>query len=168
MVRTVKEMRVDEPSLRERGNDIELLAHHFLHRFSADNARRIRGFTPSAIGAMYRYHWPGNVRELINRVRRGVVMAEGRLITPCDLDLEPPSVERGAPLAEVREAAERGAIEAALLRNRGRLKQAAAELGISRVTLYRSMTAYGMRTTMSDGIDLGESADDGSDDRKAE
>ncbi|WP_421380822.1 sigma 54-interacting transcriptional regulator (plasmid) [Paraburkholderia sp. DD10] len=142
-------LRINEPPLRERGNDIELLAHHFLHRFGTDSPHRIRGFTPAAIGAMLSYSWPGNVRELINRVRRGIVMAEGRRLTPADLELEAPPAGHGATLAEVREAAGRDAIEAALLRHRGRLREAADELGISRVTLYRIMTSYGMRGVVS-------------------
>ncbi|CAH2799204.1 MAG: Sigma-54 dependent DNA-binding transcriptional regulator [uncultured Paraburkholderia sp.] len=80
-------LRVDEPPLRARGKDIEILAHHILHKFKADGARKIRGFAPSAIEALYNYNWPGNVRELINRVCRAVVMAENKLISADDLDL---------------------------------------------------------------------------------
>ncbi len=80
-------LRVDEPPLRARGKDIEILAHHIMHKFKTDSARKIRGFTPSAIEAMYNYNWPGNVREMINRVRRAIVMAENKLISAEDLDL---------------------------------------------------------------------------------
>jgi DNA-binding NtrC family response regulator len=81
-------LRVDEPPLRARGKDIEILAHHILHKFKKDSTRTIRGFTMSAIEAMNDYTWPGNVRELINRVRRAIVMTEGRLLSPEDLELE--------------------------------------------------------------------------------
>ncbi|PXW26600.1 Fis family sigma54 specific transcriptional regulator [Paraburkholderia caballeronis] len=138
-------LRVDEPPLRARGKDIEILAHHILRKFKMDSARRIRGFTPCAIEAMYNYNWPGNVRELINRVRRAIVMAESKLISAEDLDLAQFAGSETLTLAQAREAAERRAIEAALLRHRHRLAEAAAELGISRVTLYRLMGSHGLR-----------------------
>jgi DNA-binding NtrC family response regulator len=142
-------LRVDEPPLRARGKDIELLAHHILRKFKMDSARRIRGFTPDAIEAMYNYNWPGNVRELINRVRRAIVMAESKLISAGDLDLAQFTGSEPVTLSQAREAAERRAIEAALLRQRHRLADAAAELGISRVTLYRLMGAHGLRDEKS-------------------
>ena len=138
-------LRVDEPPLRARGKDIEILAHHILHKFKSDSARKIRGFTPSAIEAMYNYNWPGNVRELINRVRRAIVMAETKLISAEDLDLANYSAQQTMSLAQAREAAEKRAIESALLRHRHRLNEAAADLGISRVTLYRLMGSHGLR-----------------------
>ncbi|CAG9274951.1 sigma-54-dependent transcriptional regulator [Paraburkholderia unamae] len=138
-------LRVDEPPLRARGKDIEILAHHVLHKFKMDSARKIRGFTPDAIEAMYNYNWPGNVRELINRVRRAIVMAESKLISAEDLDLAHFTAQQTVTLAQAREAAERRAIEAALLRHRHRLTEAAADLGISRVTLYRLMGTHGLR-----------------------
>ncbi len=138
-------LRVDEPPLRGRGKDIEILAHHVLRKFKMESARRIRGFTPCAIEALYNYSWPGNVRELINRVRRAIVMAESKLISAADLDLAQYTAHRTITLAQAREDAEKRAIESALLRHRHRLAEAAAELGISRVTLYRLMGAHGLR-----------------------
>nr|WP_080400374.1 sigma-54 dependent transcriptional regulator [Burkholderia ubonensis] len=138
-------LRIDEPPLRARGKDIELLAHHVLLKFRSDGARKIRGFTPCAVEAMYNYPWPGNVRELINRIRRAIVMADSRLISAADLDLGQYTAQQSTTLAEARERAEIRAIEAALLRHRHRLAEAAAELGISRVTLYRLMGAHGLR-----------------------
>ncbi|WP_274389375.1 sigma-54-dependent transcriptional regulator [Paraburkholderia tagetis] len=138
-------LRVDEPPLRARGKDIEILAHHVLHKFKMDSARKIRGFTPDAIEAIYNYNWPGNVRELINRVRRAIVMAESKLISAADLDLDQFTEQQTVSLAQAREAAEKRAIEAALLRHRHRLAEAAADLGISRVTLYRLMGTHGLR-----------------------
>ncbi len=67
-------LQIDEPPLRVRGKDIELLANHMLKRFRKDASRRLRGFSPCAIAALHNYGWPGNVRELINRVRRAIVM----------------------------------------------------------------------------------------------
>jgi DNA-binding NtrC family response regulator len=148
-------LRVDEPPLRARGKDIEILAHHIMHKFKTDSARKIRGFTPSAIEAMYNYNWPGNVREMINRVRRAIVMAENKLISAEDLDLAHYTAQQSMSLAQAREAAEKRAIEAALLRHRHRLNEAAVDLGISRVTLYRLMGTHGLRDMISadeDGV----------------
>jgi DNA-binding NtrC family response regulator len=138
-------LQIDEPPLRERGKDIEVLARHMLDRFEKDSNRRLRGFAPDAIAAIHNYRWPGNVRELINRVRRAIVMAEGRLIGASDLELG--EFAQGIPmsLAQAREVGERKAIEMTLLRNRGRVGEAARELGVSRVTLYRILSAYSMR-----------------------
>jgi DNA-binding NtrC family response regulator len=126
-----------------------------MHKFKTDSARKIRGFTPSAIEAMYNYNWPGNVREMINRVRRAIVMAENKLISAEDLDLAHYTAQQSMSLAQAREAAEKRAIEAALLRHRHRLNEAAVDLGISRVTLYRLMGTHGLRDMISadeDGV----------------
>ncbi|MBU6494341.1 MAG: sigma-54-dependent Fis family transcriptional regulator [Burkholderiales bacterium] len=138
-------LRLDEPPLRARGQDIEILAHHVLQRFKGDNHRKIRGFTQCAVQAMYEYHWPGNVRELINRVRRAVVMADSRMISAKDLDLAQWAPTAVKTLEEIRADAEREAIEQALLRHCHRLTEVAKELGISRITLYRLMCRYGLR-----------------------
>jgi DNA-binding NtrC family response regulator len=138
-------LKIHEPPLRERGKDIEVLARHMLERFKGDAHRRLRGFSPCAIAALHNYGWPGNVRELINRVRRAIVMSEGRMITATDLELDGHVALAPVSLVEAREVAERRAIELALLRHRGRFADAARELGVSRVTLYRLLCAYGMR-----------------------
>ena len=154
-------LRVDEPPLSKRGKDIEVLAHHVLQKYKTDSTHKIHGFTPSAIEAMSHYHWPGNVRELINRVRHALVMAEGRLLTPRDLDLESAADKQAATLDHIREAAERGAIETALRRYNHRLGEAATALGISRVTLYRLMNAYGMRDAAGAAVDPMDDEPDG-------
>ncbi|MGF6531464.1 DNA-binding NtrC family response regulator [Paraburkholderia sp. GAS206C] len=143
-------LQIDEPPLRTRGKDIELLALYMLERFRKDASRKLHGFMPDAIAAMHNYSWPGNVRELINRVRRAIVMAEGRRITAADLELAGHVDIVPVTLSSAREAAERQAIELALLRHRGRLGDAARELDISRVTLYRLLTAHGMRHAEGD------------------
>jgi DNA-binding NtrC family response regulator len=138
-------LRIDEPPLRARGKDIELLALYTLDRYRKDASRRVYGFSPDAIAAMHQYDWPGNVRELINRVRRAIVMSEGRTIGADDLELSNYVEVVPVTLAQARETAERQAIELALLRHRGRLGDAARELGISRTTLYRLLISHGMR-----------------------
>lgn len=139
-------LRLDEPPLRERGHDIKLLAYHALALHKRDGARKIRGFSSDAVAAMFNYAWPGNVRELINCVRRAVVMAEGRFISAADLGLPDPGPRAGRTLAAARCEAERAAIREALARHAYSLSSAAAELGVSRATLYRLLNAMGMRS----------------------
>jgi DNA-binding NtrC family response regulator len=144
-------LRLIEPPLRERGGDIKLLANYALSMYKQDGARKLRGLSSDAIVAMSNYPWPGNVRELINCVRRAVVMSEGRFITAADLGL--PEAEHGpaVTLAEIRSKAEKDAIEQALLRHGYKLSEAAAELGISRATLYRLMHANRLHQEPSNG-----------------
>ncbi len=138
-------LRVNEPPLRARGADIEILAYHVLQHYKTENQRKIRGFTRCAVRAMHAYDWPGNVRELINRVRRAIVMSDSKTISAKDLDLEQWAEGRIQTLDEIRGLAERQAIEQALLRHSHRLTDVADELGISRITLYRMMGKYGLR-----------------------
>ncbi|MGF6757043.1 sigma 54-interacting transcriptional regulator [Paraburkholderia sp. GAS42] len=138
-------LKLGEPPLCERGEDVKLLANYALNMFRRDNSRKLRGFTSDAITAICNYTWPGNVRELFNCVRRAVVMAEGRFITAADLGL--PVDPEGSPrtLSEIRAEAERTAVQHALRRHGYNLSGAAEELGISRATLYRLMNAVGLR-----------------------
>jgi DNA-binding NtrC family response regulator len=130
-----------EPPLRERGGDIKLLANYALSMYRHDGARKIRGLSSDAIVAMSSYGWPGNVRELINCVRRAVVMSEGRFITAADLGLPQSTNAPAVTLAEIRSKAEKDAIEQALQRHGYKLSETAADLGVSRATLYRLMHA---------------------------
>ena len=131
--------------LRERRDDIELLAEHFFRRFALEKSPRLKGFSERALGVMTAHAWPGNVRELVNRVRRAMVMAEGRLITPADLGLEPRS---DAPpweaLGDARTKAEQTAIVVSLKQAGKNVTQAARHLGVSRMTLYRLMAKHGI------------------------
>ena len=134
-----------QPPLRERGDDIALIAAHALRHHAGEGTRRIRGFAPCAREAMQRYAWPGNVRELINRVRQAVVMADGPCITAKDLRLDLAGADTPETLDAARCHGERAAIERALQRNGHRLAATARDLGVSRVTLYRLMGRHGMR-----------------------
>jgi len=82
-------IQIDVPPLRERLDDVPLLAEHFLARFRGQAARRVHGFSPDALAAMTRYAWPGNVRELRNAIERAIVLGDRELIMPQDL---PPQV----------------------------------------------------------------------------
>jgi DNA-binding NtrC family response regulator len=132
------------PPLRDRGDDIQLLATFFLRKFSSELKLPKLGFHDSALEKMQRYRWPGNVRELISTIRRAVVMAEGRWIMASDLTFaESTSADQGVPdLATARQALEEKLMREALRINGGNIKRAAKELGVSRVTLYRMMEKY--------------------------
>jgi two-component system NtrC family response regulator len=137
------EIVVKIPSLSERPGDAALLAKHFLHRFAREMSRPVKGFAPGALTAIDAWPWPGNVRELENRVKRAVIMADGKLVTAVDLDLEEDE-DDGLPvnLKAARERADRRAIRQALARADNNISSAAKLLGISRPTLYDLMKQY--------------------------
>ncbi|MDE2298736.1 MAG: sigma-54-dependent Fis family transcriptional regulator, partial [Burkholderiales bacterium] len=131
------------PPLRERSADIELLAQHFFQKFGSERSRKLKGFSRRALIAMAAHDWPGNVRELINRIRRAMVLAEGKLIQPADLGLEHlDAAPIRVPLDEARMAAERHAISGSLQYAGRNVSHAAKQLGISRMTLYRLMAKH--------------------------
>jgi two-component system NtrC family response regulator len=133
------------PPLRERTDDVALLAREFLHKYAAQNGKTNLTFTPEALRAINCYSWPGNVRELQNRVKRAVIMADGKRITEKDLELSSSSDLAGAAtLKEARESVERELIQQTLKRHLGKVTSAAAELGISRPTLYELMEKLGI------------------------
>jgi two-component system NtrC family response regulator len=133
------------PPLRDREGDVRLLAQEFLRRNAVANGKEGISFSPDAIRAINAHSWPGNVRELENRVKRAVIMAEGRRIAAEDLELESPTA---APLnlnlKEARESAERDVIQRALRKHSGKIAPAAADMGISRPTLYELMEKLGI------------------------
>jgi DNA-binding NtrC family response regulator len=138
---------IDMPRLAERGDDIVDIAQHYFHKFSRMQNQRLRGFSKAAIQAMLRYTWPGNVRELVNRVQRAVVMAEGRHIQPDDLGLaNDMQDEKPMSLEDARALTDRVMIHRALSQARNQISPAATMLGVSRMTLYRLLEKYNMRT----------------------
>ncbi|MEA3333768.1 MAG: helix-turn-helix domain-containing protein, partial [Pseudomonadota bacterium] len=157
------------PPLRERGEDIALLARFFLKCFSDEFSRKLRGFSNESLAAMHDYVWPGNVRELENKIKRAVVMAEGLMVEPWDLGLaerpagmnenleavgEPEinSLEKvsggmnisGMTIKEARSLVERELLVTAMEQHNGNIVMAAKALGVSRPTLYDLMKKHGM------------------------
>ncbi|HEY6917210.1 MAG TPA: sigma 54-interacting transcriptional regulator, partial [Allosphingosinicella sp.] len=139
------EIPVRIPALAERPGDAALLAKHFLQRFAREMQSAVKGFTPAALAAIDAWAWPGNVRELENRLKRAVIMAEGKLVTPEDLDLPAEADALPVNLKAVREAADRKAISRALARAENNISAAAKLLGISRPTLYDLMKQYDLQ-----------------------
>ncbi len=142
----ISEMVITIPPLRDRENDPALLARSFLHRLNKELGRSVRWFTSDALAALANHSWPGNVRELENRVKRAVIMAEGNRITAQDLELDAPDEEAPLPsLKEVRERAEREALQRALAQVDGNVSRAAKLLGVSRPTLYDLMRHHNFK-----------------------
>jgi two-component system NtrC family response regulator len=134
------------PPLRERGEDIFLLAKGMLYRYAAEHKRKLSGFDRHAITALATYGWPGNVRELENRIRRAVIMASGPLLTLQDLGFSTPGVmSKPQTLQEARAAIEVDLIRQALVRNNRNISRTAAELGLSRPTLRELIQKYSLR-----------------------
>ncbi|MEA3362718.1 MAG: PEP-CTERM-box response regulator transcription factor, partial [Thermodesulfobacteriota bacterium] len=159
---------IELPPLRERGEDIELLANIFLRRFGKEFGQKVRGYSAAALKWLMTYDWPGNVRELENKIKRAVVMAESPIIEAYDLGFEekqevaevnhPPVEERpsGAPdianafsfegrtLKDARQQVEKRLIQQAMERSHGNVLKAAEELDVSRPTFYDLLKRHGL------------------------
>jgi two-component system NtrC family response regulator len=138
-------VQISLPPLRERENDVRLLAQYFLNRFAAEANKSSLTFDAEAVRAMNKYPWPGNVRELENCVRRAVIMAEGKRVTAKDLELDPTGLGVNVvTLKDARETVERQMVQQALKKHGGKIAPAAVELGLSRPTLYELMDKLGI------------------------
>ncbi len=141
----LNEVRMVIPPLREREGDPILLATFFLKKFNNQFNRKLKGFGSDALAAIATHPWRGNVRELENRVKRGVVMADGNAISASDLELAAAELPNGSlDLREARARAERGVVQMALAQTNGNLSRASKLLGISRPTLYGLLEGLGL------------------------
>ena len=133
----ISEIPLEIPPLRDREGDIIVLARFFFEKFNEDHGRKLRGFTKDALGSMESYSWPGNVRELQNRIKRAVIMTDGKQLSASDLELDRTASETmNFNLRDIREKVERQAILRALSHVNGKVAPAAELLGVSRPTLY--------------------------------
>lgn len=140
------------PPLRERGDDVLLLANHFLHTYNEVYKKKIKRFSAASLAFFRNYEWPGNVRELQNRVQRAVIMVETGAIEPHDLGGEQAdsdvTISGGnhtlMSLREARDKVEREMIITTIDRQKGNILKAAEELGVSRPTLYDLMKKHGL------------------------
>ncbi len=141
------------PLLRERKEDIPLLAQHFLSTFAEKNRKQIKGFTPQAMDQLLKYDWPGNVRELMNAVERAVVLSRSEYLDEQDLPLaikdalsaEEKFPSRDAVPADLPlEDVEKATILKTLESTDGNKSEAARRLGITRKTLHKKLKKYGM------------------------
>jgi two-component system NtrC family response regulator len=139
-------VQIQLPPLRDRDEDIPFLAQSFLQRISAEIGKSGLTFAPDAAKAIRQYPWPGNIREMQNRVRRAVIMSEGRRITAIDLELQNVDTNKSrTTLKDAREAVEREMLLKALKSHSGKITAAATELGISRPTFYELMDKLGIQ-----------------------
>jgi two-component system NtrC family response regulator len=137
------EMTVEIPPLRTRQGDKALLARHFQLKFAKEHSQAVSGFTQDAIEAIEGYNWPGNIREMENKVKRAVIMAEGKYITREDIGLAEAG-ELSLNLRHVRQEAEKSAILRALSLTDYNVSAAAKLLGITRPTFYDLVKKYEM------------------------
>jgi len=138
-------IKIQIPPLREREGDIELLAMSFLRRYCAEYKKKVLGITEKGLSSLANHMWPGNVRELENRIRRAVIMVQGRKITHEDLELETSPKSGGMTLREAREKTDRELVLRVLKENNFNLAKSAANLGISRPNLYDLMEKLRIR-----------------------
>jgi two-component system NtrC family response regulator len=138
---------IKAPALRERDEDVGILADYFLEFYSRHHKRRIRGFTQSARRALIAHSWPGNVRELENRVQRAVILAQDVYLRPEDLELEGERTSPARTLQDAREVAERETLVEALVRNAGNITRAARDIDVSRPTFHDLLRKHGIDAT---------------------
>lgn len=145
----ISEITLEVPALRERDGDALVIAQSLLKTLGKQVERPNLSFSEDAISAIGRYEWPGNVREMINKVKRATIMADGKRVSARDLELDTPASDSGhhLNLRQVREQAERQAIETALQTSAYNMAQAARLLGITRPTLYNLTDKYRIRTS---------------------
>ncbi len=127
------------PPLRERGDDVTVIARYFLQQYAREFGARVRGFTPAALVALKKYAWPGNVRELENRVKKAVVLADRALVSAEDLDLSPEVLEPTVPLAQATREYQRRYVNEVLERNGGNRTKTAKDLGVDPRTIFRHL-----------------------------
>ena len=141
---------IELPPLRERKEDIPVLAQHFLNKFALENDKEVTGFSPEATKSLLDYDWPGNVRELENAVERGVILAKGSLVTVADLPQESASLARSVPIGRALREVERNHILSVLNGTGGNYSEAARVLGITRMTLYNKAREYSLNVKKID------------------
>lgn len=137
------------PPLRERLDDIPILADHFLKRYSHETGKHVEGFTRKALELLTSYHWPGNIRELRNVIERAVVLARGRMIGASELTFLNPRAQTVPSGTTTLLDHEISLIKAALDRCDGNIIRASRQLGINRSTLMRKMKRYQLARSRS-------------------
>jgi two-component system response regulator AtoC len=143
-------VNIELPPLRERTEDIPLLAQHFLKGFALENQKELTGFSAEATDFLLKHDWPGNVRELENAIERAVILAQNPIIEVADLSPQN-LVTVGSNVPEKRlKQVEKEHIQSVLSETGGNYTEAARILGISRMTLYNKAKAYGLNVKKID------------------
>jgi transcriptional regulator with GAF, ATPase, and Fis domain len=131
------------PPLRERGDDVVVIARLLLQKNGPEMNPAVRGFTPNALIAIRKYDWPGNVRQLENRVKKALVLCDRSLLGPEDLDLHPEALQTIVPLEKAKEDFQRRYILEVLERNNGNRTKTARDLGVDPRTIFRYLEREG-------------------------
>jgi len=132
-------VQIHLPPLRDRGDDIVVLARYMVGRYAPDYGNQVRGLTPQAVAAIKRHHWPGNIRELENRIKKAVVLADKALLGPEDLNLAPDDLPPILPLADAKDRFQREYINEILALNNGNRTKTARDLGVDPRTIFRHL-----------------------------
>jgi two-component system NtrC family response regulator len=143
----VSEITLNIPPLRDREEDVLILAQFFLHRYALEYKSNVKSFSDDALSAIKAHRWPGNIRELQNKVKSSVIMSTGTQVTAMDLgffDHEEQSLELNLNLRKVREQAESIAIQKAYALSEGNMSKCSELLGITRPTLYTLIEKYSL------------------------
>jgi len=127
------------PPLRERGEDLMVIAKYFLGKYGEEYGAKVRGFSPNAVIAIKKYHWPGNIRQLENRIKKAIVLCDKTMVGPEDLELMPESLLPVMPLAEAKEEFQRRYINEVLAQNNGNRTKTARDLGVDPRTVFRHL-----------------------------
>jgi transcriptional regulator with PAS, ATPase and Fis domain len=127
------------PPLRDRGEDVVVLARYMLAKYAPEYGEKVRGFSPSAIVAIKRHRWSGNIRELENRIKKAVVLADKAMLGPDDLGLSPDDLPPILNLVEAREKWQRDYINEVLELNGGNRTKTARDLGVDPRTIFRHL-----------------------------
>ncbi len=125
------------PPLRERGDDVFIIAKALLSKHADELHSDVRGFSPSALAAIKKYDWPGNIRQLENRIKKALVLCDKNLLGPEDLDLSPEAQQSIVPLEKAKEDFQRRYVLEVLERNNGNRTQTARDLGVDPRTIFR-------------------------------
>jgi DNA-binding NtrC family response regulator len=125
------------PPLRDRGDDVQIIAKMLLGKYADELASPVRGFSPAAVAAIKRYNWPGNIRQLQNRIKKALVLCDRKLLGPDDLDLGSAQAINIVPLEKAKEEFQRSYVLDVLKRNDGNRTQTARDLGVDPRTIFR-------------------------------
>jgi transcriptional regulator with PAS, ATPase and Fis domain len=149
------------PPLRDRGEDVILLARYYLKRYAAEFGSKAKDFTRESVRAMRKHRWQGNIRELQNRIKKAVVFSDGPLVHPTDLGLDEELVKKILPLADAKEEFQRRYIDLALELNDGNRTKTARDLGVDPRTIFRHLEKKredgdgdGLDTWFDDAMDV--------------
>jgi DNA-binding NtrC family response regulator len=142
----IKTVEIDLPPLRERGEDLQLLAEHFLKNYCKKYNKSIKGISPLTMNKLIKYHWPGNVRELQHCMERAVILSDSEVLQPEDFFFSIAGAgDEGIIFENYNlEQVEKIVIRRAIDKHNGNISHAANELGLTRASLYRRMEKYGL------------------------